>query len=353
MPIRVTILWSQWSGYMDACARSLVEDFGCDVTIAVMPLSDEAPYSESKFFQFDSTVFKLDPETQHELREIESNPADITVVCGWHIEPYRKLARRLAGRSIRVLSMDNQWHGSLRQWAGVAVSPFYVRPLYERALVPGKRQYAFARKLGFRDDEILIGHLACDFDRFAASFHERQDRPLNKAFAFVGRLAPEKGLDVLLDAWKLFTGRRGLDWRLKIIGTGPLSPSSNGVPGVEQVGFVQPEDLPRLLLDATVFVLPSRWEPWALVLHEAAAAGMPIICTDVCGAADAFVEDWLNGAIVPAGDAEALAGKFEWISGLSEQELRAMGRRSYELASRRTPRTWAETVLKAAGNAVK
>jgi len=43
-----------------------------------------------------------------------------------------------------------------------------------------------------------------------------------------------------------------------------------------------------MLENSGCFILPSRYEPWALVIHEAACAGLPIICTNVCGTVDHF-----------------------------------------------------------------
>ena len=69
-----------------------------------------------------------------------------------------------------------------------------------------------------------------------------------------------------------------------------------GVHGVEMLGFVQPDDLPAVLERAGCLVLPSRFEPWGVVVHEAAAAGLPIVCTPVCGAATRLVLDGYNGS---------------------------------------------------------
>jgi glycosyltransferase involved in cell wall biosynthesis len=56
-----------------------------------------------------------------------------------------------------------------------------------------------------------------------------------------------------------------------------------------------------------VLVLPSDFEPWALVINEAAAAGMAVVASSVVGAAAELVRDGVNGRVFPPGDLRALA----------------------------------------------
>ena len=93
---------------------------------------------------------------------------------------------------------------------------------------------------------------------------------------------------------------------------------------------------------ADIFVLPSISEPWGMVLNEAAAAGLPLIATDACGAAWELIEDGANGFRVPAADAQALR---DAIAELEDPERRAtFGARSREIAARFTPEAWAAAV---------
>ena len=76
---------------------------------------------------------------------------------------------------------------------------------------------------------------------------------------------------------------------------------------IEYAGFQAPEDLPRFFARADVFVLPSRYDGWGVVVNQALGAGLPIICSDMVGAARDLVEQEVNGLIFPAGDSAALA----------------------------------------------
>jgi glycosyltransferase involved in cell wall biosynthesis len=345
---KVTILWSGWSGYMDACARALAER-GAAVTIYYYHRLDSAPFDHQEFFRYAvaSRPWHRDEEFPWSAELRRATP-DILLVGSWHIAPYRYVARRLRGRSVRFLCMDNQWRATFRQHLGALVSPFYIAPLYDLAFVPGARQRAFARRLGFADGAIIEGHYSCDQPKLAALYAERLRRPLSRRFGFVGRLVEEKGIHGLLGAWRAYRERAGDPWELRVYGSGALRDKLTGVPGLMLEGFVQPEELPARLAACDILVLPSLVEQWGLVIHEAAASGMPIICSDACGAGDAFVRSGENGRIVKAGDAEALCDALCEMSALSEEEIRAMGALSFARGAERTPATWADAVIGAA-----
>lgn len=74
-------------------------------------------------------------------------------------------------------------------------------------------------------------------------------------------------------------------------------------------GFLKKDALRKYFLAADLFVLPTREDIWGLVINEAMAYGLPVITTDRCVAGLDLIEDGVNGFLVPADDADALAGK--------------------------------------------
>lgn len=77
--------------------------------------------------------------------------------------------------------------------------------------------------------------------------------------------------------------------------------------------FMKKEALSKYFLAADIFVLPTRYDPWGLVINEAMAYGLPVISTDRCVAALELLENGRNGYVVPAGDAEALEEKIRYL----------------------------------------
>lgn len=128
-------------------------------------------------------------------------------------------------------------------------------------------------------------------------------------FGFIGRLVPEKGLGVLLDACRQLAGESRA-WQLKIAGKAPgddsaLRERARGLP-VEFLGFVNPADFFR---DIDVLIVPAIWqEPFGLTVVEAYAAGVPVIGADSGGVAE-IINTVDPTALVPAGDPTALARK--------------------------------------------
>jgi glycosyltransferase involved in cell wall biosynthesis len=124
---------------------------------------------------------------------------------------------------------------------------------------------------------------------------------------FAGRLAPEKGLDVLAAAWRS-AGLAAPGAALVLAGSGSAVP-----PGAVLAGPRAPGQLRNLYAGSDVLVLPSVptrdfREPWGLVVNEAMNQGLPVIATDAVGAAaGGLVQDGRTGLVVPAGDAGALA----------------------------------------------
>ena len=159
-------------------------------------------------------------------------------------------------------------------------------------------------------------------------------RPTMSSCSRVARLAPEKGLDVLVRAVAAADDPRLV---LVVAGEGPerarARARSRAELGVRLVliGDVDWERIVELYVAADVFALLSEREPWAVVVNEAAACGLPLVLSDRVGAAHDLLRDGENGALVPAGDVDAAARRSA--SSPRDPELRrAQGARSRELA---------------------
>ncbi|MFN2525452.1 MAG: glycosyltransferase [Actinomycetota bacterium] len=146
----------------------------------------------------------------------------------------------------------------------------------------------------------------------------------------VARLAPQKALHVLLDAWR----QVARDAVLAVLGEGPLERSLRSIardmgiePRVRWLGFQ--DDPGSYVAAANVFCLSSTWEAVALAAQEAVAAGVPVVTTDAGGMRE-LIEDRVSGRLVPVGDAAALAAAIDEV--LASEKL---GRR-YAAAARET-----------------
>lgn len=128
----------------------------------------------------------------------------------------------------------------------------------------------------------------------------------------VGRLVPEKGAPVLLDALAQLVAD-GVPVEARLVGGGELAGSlaeqvdDLGLAGsVTLTGPVGQEQLPELYRWADVFVLPSFQEGLPVVLMEAMASGLPVVTTAIAGIPE-LVTDRVSGRVLPAGRADAVA----------------------------------------------
>ena len=147
------------------------------------------------------------------------------------------------------------------------------------------------------------------------------------AALFVGRLEREKGVEVLLEAWR--RGGFGRADTLSLVGDGPLRPAIDAAGGgAHALGPLPPDGLPPLYAAADVLVLPSIRtatfnEPWGLVVNEAMHQGTPVIASDAVGAvAGGLVRDGSSGLVAPQRDAAALAALMRELAG--DRERRAL-----------------------------
>lgn len=128
----------------------------------------------------------------------------------------------------------------------------------------------------------------------------------------IGRLRPQKNIDVLIEAAARARGRRRL--RLAVIGGGAPAERDrlNGLAARTGLGddFLlagETDNVFAWLARATVFALPSRWEGSSIALLEALTVGVPVIAARSAGDAAAVLEEGRHGLLFDGGDAEALA----------------------------------------------
>jgi glycosyltransferase involved in cell wall biosynthesis len=134
------------------------------------------------------------------------------------------------------------------------------------------------------------------------------------------------------------------DWELWCLGTGDLKPVEH--PKIKHFGFVQPLELNQFIKESGVFVLPSRFEPWGVVVHEFAAAGFPLLLSDAVGAKEQFLKIGQNGFSFKENSVSQLKSALTKYIQLSNQDLVKMAQVSNELSKSITPETWVKTISK-------
>lgn len=155
----------------------------------------------------------------------------------------------------------------------------------------------------------------------------------------IGRLAEQKGQLVLIEAAAIVARQRP-DFELVLIGDGPMRGDienaiarHNLQPKVRLAGWLNSDAIRRELLAGRALVMPSFAEGLPVVIMEAMALGRPVISTAIAGIPE-LVQNEVNGWLVPAGSAEALADAMLRALSLNSEELASLGRLGIEAVAR-------------------
>lgn len=158
--------------------------------------------------------------------------------------------------------------------------------------------------------KVQVVRLGIDLDDFA--YREPPPPSDPPVVTVVGRLAPEKGHLILIEAMALLADR-GVALRARIVGGGDLAPAIAAAvhdagldDAVDLVGEVAPHEVRPLVESSDIFCLPTFDEGLPVSIMEAMAVGVPVVSTYVNGIPELAV-DGRTAMVVPAGNAEALA----------------------------------------------
>ncbi|HXB97759.1 MAG TPA: glycosyltransferase [bacterium] len=213
---------------------------------------------------------------------------------------------------------------------------------YSAALVGGQTSADYATALGMPRERIFAGYDVVDNRHFTeGAARARADQGLRQAMGLPprywlasNRFVPPKNLPMLLKAYARYRGQAGEGApALVLLGDGPLKPEllalrrSLGLESqVLMPGFAQYQSLPAYYGLASAFVHVSTVEPWGLVINEAMAAGLPVLCSNACGCFPDLLLEGRTGLGFDPRDEDALVGALAELGGMDTAALESMGR---------------------------
>ena len=246
----------------------------------------------------------------------------------------------------------------------------WYRRIFRRSLVPfinamcvnGRLSREYAESLGMPADKITTGHMVADVEdlqkavasvsRAAIAELKVQYNLKGLIYLYVGKLIPLKGLDKLLKAWRSFSsGNKADEITLLLVGDGSERRGLesyceiNGLHNVRFAGAVDYDVLAPFFKAANALVIPTLEDNWSLVVPEAMACGLPILCSKYNGCWPELVKPG-NGWVFDPLDIDDTVSVL--MKCLTERDvLSEMGPKSLEIIGNQTSMHAAQSILQA------
>ena len=268
--------------------------------------------------------------------------SDIVVTAGYSVINYFITAfiHKKISKGITKFTCDTISKRSFSHKLYNNIGRFIFPNTYDYCLAAGEKQMSFAGKLGFKTNQILNGCYSANEVKFDTGLRKNKNTIL-----FVGRLEKVKGLEQFI-TW--FLDYKNMNkFVFNIIGFGELedyvSNISNIYNNINFLGKLDNSSVQKEMEKSSIFVLPSVFEPWGVVLHEAAAYGCFLIANQNVVSASTFIKT-SNGGIFKNYD--ELTAIFNKYLDFSETELNIISKVSVKLSKKITPILIAKNIIK-------
>ncbi len=343
---KALFLYFELAGYVVACLERFAAKYAVEIYLVRYPVNSVAPF-EFKFNEYIHVYDRKEFDASQLVQLVREINPDFAFVNGWSDKGYMAVCRDLKKEIPVVLTFDNPWLGTLKQYIATLVGPFYLHRLFTHCWVPGEPNAIYARKLGFKEQQLFKGMYSADVVLFQ-SYHQlhkqTKETKFPHRFIYMGRYTALKGFQELIEAFNSLDEEEVKDWELWCIGKGELEHLLPTSKHIKNFGFIQPKELARFIGETGVFVLPTHYEHWGVAVHEFAAAGFPLICSTTTSAATTFLHENENGYFTQPKSVQSIKDNLKKVIQQSDRSLLQMGNRSVELSNQISPDTWADTV---------
>lgn len=342
--MKFVFLYTEIAEYFLACCKELTQHG--EVHIIRWPVNKEAPFKFKDSLGI--TIYDKTNYTPEQLAELVKSINPSVLICsGWIDKLYLKIAKNYYGKIPTIMTCDTHWRGDLKQRIACIASRFTLLRIFSHAWVPGYKQKEYVLHLGFKEQHIQTKFYSCDLPHFEAIYQKQfplKKTQFPKRFLYVGRYYDFKGITELWQAFIQCQTEQPNEWELWCLGVGDIEPIVH--PKIKHFGFVQPADLENYTAQTGVFILPSRYEPWGVVVHEFASSGFPLLLSNRIGAKEQFLKPNENGFEFEAENISSIKQALQKTMQLSNDKLVAMGEKSNAISKSISPKIWVENLMK-------
>lgn len=312
------------------------------------------------------TEIGYQPGLYHEIKKI--NP-DVIIGEGFFKWSLAAFIYRILHSTPLVISYERTHHTERKsQWFRTLYRKLVIRYL-DAMCCNGRLSAEYSNWLGMPEDQIVIGSMAADSEELQRKYEVisaerriklRQILKLNEpVFLYVGQLVERKGVLQLLESWGRL-GSYSLQKRgsLVIVGDGPMRgileefTKDKALKNVHFIGAVDYDNIAQYYAIADVFVMPTLEDNWSLVVPEAMACGLPILCSIYNGCWPELVINDINGYTFDPYDAEETCRRLKVFIDNPENAL-IMGEASRQIVADFSPVNAAKVIYEACQIAVQ
>lgn len=383
--MHITILFHNVGGYHAArlrAAHTAFQHFGWRLTaIQVTDKTHEHPWGDlEQAISFplqtlipaapgttDADCSSDSPRAATALQQLlDQLKPDILVIPGWGFRVSRTALQWCQSHRIpAILMSESKWNDEPRQWWKEQLKSFLYVKKFQAALVGGELHRDYLVQLGLPKQRIFLGYDAVDNEYFTQQaaiarqqpVETRQEQPAipnNLYFLAATRFIPRKNVLALIQAFAEYRQRVGeTAWDLVLCGSGQEEPKIRAVMthyGLEKVvhlpGFITYQKIGAWYGFAGAFIHPALQEQWGLVINEACAAGLPILCSQTVGACE-LVRDRYNGLTFDPHHAADITEALVQMHHLSPSQRADWGQHSQTLVAEYGPSAFATGLLNA------
>jgi 1,2-diacylglycerol 3-alpha-glucosyltransferase len=290
---------------------------------------------------------------------------DVVFLPGWSFDLCHKALKWTARHEVPAVVMsESKYDDESRYWWKEKLKSLLYMRKFDGALVGGDAHANYVAKLGIPMNRIFRGYDAVDNAYFSHSADEAraQERkmrgqytkmPLRPYFMASFRLIPRKNALTLIAAFESYCVRMFAEaWDLVICGSGEQRDeiiefihARKLSDKVHLVGFLPHHEVGHWYGLAQVFIHPALKEQWGLVINEACAAGLPVICSNTVGSAPDLVHQGVNGFLFDPTDVEEMTSCMVKIHEVGDETRRQMGQQSLRLVTACAPEVFGRSLV--------
>ena len=328
---KILIIYVEPTTYINALVKTMAKEDKYELDIYYLSFNkSQAWYSSSEAIKLlPNNIFKY---LIFIIYKFSKNNYKLLHLAGWG--EFKLIIALILAKIFRVpatLESDTPYKekniSNLKSIKRALIYPI-ILSLPDFYLPGGSSQKKHLIKHGISKEKIIKANMTVDIEKIIIYISSLNSKKINtiksqfkvspnsKIILFVGRLEFNKGIDILINTF-LDLNKEIEDLILIIVGEGSLNidlkRKYNEYQNIIFPGRLAENYLLDLYAIAYLFVLPSRFEPWGLVINEAMASSLPVITSSNVGCNDDLVEEGVNGYIVNTDKKNLLKDKMEII----------------------------------------